>query len=163
MIPVFGSSFIPIFPTIPSPDEPLYLVPSSFCFSSLFFLALLAKYTASSRPIVTQGMAARRKTNTFVMIKTRLSNDFAKYTSFSPKPGVSVPGLHPYSTRVFCLHIGAFCMRICPFYRCLLPFFPRIYRIAANTQAQRMVSMPVSLTKNILLSPRVIRPNTAWS
>ena len=35
--------------------------------------------------------------------------------------------------------------------------------MAANAQAQRIVSTPVSLTKYILLSPAVMRPNTAWS
>ena len=66
------------------------------------------------------------------------------------------PAYTLYSTRVFRLHIGTICMRMCPFYRCLVCFFARMYMIAANTQAQRIVSTPVSLIKYILLSPAVM-------
>ena len=52
-------------------------------------------------------------------------------------------------------------MGMCPFYRYFPCFFTRMYKIAAKAQAQRIVSTPVSLTKYILLSPLVMRPNTA--
>lgn len=57
-----------------------------------------------------------------------------------------------YFTRVRRLHIGTICMHMCPFYRCLICFFTRMYRIATKTHAQRIVCRPVSLTKYILLS-----------
>lgn len=44
-------------------------------------------------------------------------------------------------------------MCMCPFYRCFVYSFARMYMIAASAQAQRIVSTPASLTKYILLAP----------
>ena len=54
-------------------------------------------------------------------------------------------------------------MRMCPFYSSFPCFLAYMYKIAANAQAQRIVSTPVSLTKYILFASAVMTWNTDWS